>query len=353
MAASISSEPNEPFRFGWIVEIDPWDPESTPAKRTALGRFRHEGATFGYSPSGRVVFYTGDDERFEYAYKYVSDHAYDPLKRGFGQGLLDEGTLYVATFNDDGTGDWNPLIYGEGPLTPANGFHSQGDVLIKTRMASDLVGATRMDRPEDFEQNPATHKIYLALTNNTQRTAVDTNEPNPRADNAWGHVIELTEADDDAASTSFTWDIFLLCGDPEDPSTYFAGFDKSQVSPISCPDNLSFDRCGNLFIATDGAPGTWAGIFSPAPNDAIHVLPVEGPSGATSSSCSRAWSPARSRACSSPTRTGCCSPRSSTRARARRWLRRPARGPAARPARRWSPSPSGAGGSVPEPDQAW
>jgi uncharacterized protein len=266
----VSSEPNEPFRFGWIVEIDPWDPDSTPVKRTALGRFRHEGATFGHSPSGRVVFYTGDDERYEYAYKYVSTNAYDPLKRGIGQGLLDEGTLYVARFDDDGSGEWLPLVHGEGPLTAENGFHNQGDILIKTRLASDLLGATRMDRPEDFEQNPWTHKVYLALTNNTRRMDDETDTANPRAENAFGHVIEITEADNDAASLTFAWDIFLLCGDPEDESTYFAGFPKELVSPIANPDNIAFGPDGNLWLSTDGQPGSLELA------DALHVVPTLG-----------------------------------------------------------------------------
>lgn len=153
---NIEVEPNEPFRFGWVVEIDPFDPDSTPVKRTALGRFRHEGATWGYSPSGRVAFYSGDDARFEYVYKYVSDEAYDPIKRGMGQGLLDNGSLYVAVLNDDGSGAWLTLRHGEGPLTEENGFASQGDVLIHTRQAADLLGAAKMDRPEDIQQTPST-----------------------------------------------------------------------------------------------------------------------------------------------------------------------------------------------------
>lgn len=267
---NVEVEPNEAFRFGWVVEIDPMDPDSTPVKRTALGRFRHEGATWGYSPSGRVAFYSGDDARFEYVYKYVSDEAYDPLKRGMGQGLLDNGTLYVAVLNDDGSGEWLPLRYGEGPLTEENGFSSQGDVLIQTRIAADLLGATKMDRPEDIQQNPVNHKIYGAFTNNTQRTEDDVDASNPRPDNAYGHIIEFTEDGDDAASETFTWDIFILCGDPSDDSTYFAGYPKENVSAVACPDNVNFDSAGNLWISTDGQPGTLDQA------DGLYVVPTDG-----------------------------------------------------------------------------
>jgi hypothetical protein len=265
----LSKEPNEPFRFGWVVEVDPYDPESTPKKRTALGRFRHEAATFVLSANDKMVAYSGDDERFEYIYKFVSEATYDAENREANMDILDEGTLYVAKFNDDGSGEWLPLVFGEGPLTEANGFTSQGDVLVKTRLAADELGATPMDRPEDMETNPVNQKVYVALTNNDKRE--DTNPMNPRAENLYGHVLEITEENDDHGATSFTWDIFLLCGDPEDESTYFADFDKSKVSPISCPDNVTFDRAGNLWIATDGQPGTLN------VNDGCFMVPVEGP----------------------------------------------------------------------------
>lgn len=267
----VVAEPNEPFRFGWVVEVDPWNPASTPIKHTALGRMRHEGAEFALAPSGQVVLYMGDDERFEYAYKYVSAEAWDPLKRGMGQSLLENGTLYVARYDDDGSGEWLPLVYGENGLDESNGFSSQGDVLIKTRLAADVLGATRMDRPEDMQQNPVTKRVYLALTNNTQRTADDTDPSNPRPSNSWGHVIEMTEAGDDPTATSFSWEIFLLCGDPNDESTYFAGFPKDMVSPIANPDNLTFDADGNLWIATDGQPGTLELA------DGLFAVPTTGP----------------------------------------------------------------------------
>jgi secreted PhoX family phosphatase len=269
-----SKHPNEPFRFGWVVEVDPYDPTFQPVKRTALGRLKHEAATSVVAPSGQVGAYTGDDERFEHVYKFVSQGRFDPNDRAANLNLLDQGTLYAARFNADGTGTWVPLVFGQGALTAANGFTSQADVLIRARNAALAAGATRMDRPEDVETNPATGKVYMVMTNNTNR-GVGTNPgadpPNPRASNRWGHIIEVTEAGNDPAGTAFRWEIFLLCGDPADPSTYFAGFDKSQVSKIANPDNITFDTRGNLWIATDGQPGS-LGV-----NDAIHGVPTEGP----------------------------------------------------------------------------
>lgn len=272
----LGKEPNEPFRFGWAVEIDPYDPMSTPKKRTTLGRFRHEAQTFVVAPDGRVVCYTGDDERFEYIYKFITDGTFDSANREANMDILDSGTLYVAKFNDDGSGEWMPLVFGEGPLTENNGFTSQGDVLVKTRLAADALGATKMDRPEDMEPNPVNKKIYVALTNNTKR-GVDEGSPgtdkaNPRADNKYGHVIEMTEDGDDHAALAFSWEIFLLCGDPADTETetYFAGYPKDRVSKISCPDNVTFDKVGNLWISTDGMPKTLE------INDGIFAVPVEG-----------------------------------------------------------------------------
>jgi secreted PhoX family phosphatase len=276
----MAKEPNEAFRFGWVVEIDPTDPTSTPVKHTALGRFKHEAATFALAKSGQAVFYTGDDARFEYVYKFVSKGKYNPNDRKANMNLLSEGTLYAAKFNDDGTGQWLPLVFGQGKLT-APTFRNQGDVVIRAREAADLQGATKMDRPEDIEQNPVNKKIYMVMTNNSQRgaegkPAVD--KSNPRPDNRTGHIIEVTEADDDPGATTFKWEIFMLCGNParENPDqpnsqTYFAGFDKKKVSPIAAPDNITFDVDGNLWIATDGAARP-IGF-----NDGLFAVPVAGP----------------------------------------------------------------------------
>jgi uncharacterized protein len=188
--------------------------------------------------------------------------------------LLDAGTLYVARFNEDGTGQWLPLVHGQGPLTVANGFTSQGDVLIKTRLAADRLGATKMDRPEDVEANPVNGKVYMVFTNNTQRGTENRpapDAPNPRPNNAFGHIIEATEDANDFTATTFRWEIFMLGGTPSDPSTYFAGFPADQVSPIGCPDNITFDTRGNLWIATDGQASALK------VHDAIHAVATEGP----------------------------------------------------------------------------
>lgn len=263
-------EPKEPFRFGWVVEIDPYDPNWKPIKRTNLGRFKHEAATSTVAKGGQVVFYSGDDERFQRVYKYVTEGSYNPNNRTANRDLMDAGVLYVATFNDDGKGVWTPLIYGQNGLDESNGFANQTDILVNTRRAADVVGATKMDRPEDIEVNEVNKKVYIALTNNTNRTAEQVDAANPRASNTYGHVIELTETNDDHAATTFEWNIFLLAGDPNDESTYFAGYDKSKVSIISCPDNVTFDMDGNLWISTDGQPGTID--F----NDGLFSVPVAG-----------------------------------------------------------------------------
>ena len=256
----IGKEPNEIHRFGWVVEIDPFDPNSTPKKRTALGRFKHEGAGNIVNRDGRFVIYQGDDQRFEYIYRFVTKGKVDEARREGNKDLLDEGTLYAARFNADGSGVWLQLVFGEGPLTPASGFSDQGDVLINTRFAADLVGATKMDRPEDIEANPKTGKVYCMLTNNTERTPVATDAANPRPFNKFGHIVEITPDGGDHAAPTFRWEILVQCGDPSiagvgatfNPATSANGW-------FANPDNCVVDAEGRLWVATDGNSGNKTG----------------------------------------------------------------------------------------------
>ena len=332
----ITREPNEPHRFGYVVEVDPYDPSSTPKKRTALGRFKHEGANVQIAEDGRVVAYSGDDERFDYIYKFVSKNRYQPgsddAARRHNLTLLEEGDLYVAHFTGDspaeqidgratvpadgefdGTGQWIPLVLDGQSMVPGK---SVPWVLTFTRLAADRLGKqldangdfpdpaaavvvdaskvpTRMDRPEDIQVNPVNGRVYAALTNNSQRQVAD--EANPvarsfafdvedgtyeeRAGNRNGHVLEWLETDG-IAGDDFYWRVFIVAGDPQTPATYFAGYDKSKVSAISCPDNLEFDPAGTLWISTDGTvlstvnqeAGTFAGT-----NDGLFAVPTAGP----------------------------------------------------------------------------
>ncbi|MGW0160259.1 PhoX family protein [Mycobacterium sp. NPDC003323] len=286
----VIATPNEINRFGYVVELNPWDPASAPIKHTALGRFKHEAATIHVTDDGSVVAYTGDDERFDYMYKFVSAKKVQPGNMAHNMTILDEGTLYVAKLSSDipadqidgsgelpaegkfaGTGTWIPLLRSgaNGQAESLVDGMSAQDVAVFTRLAGDKAGATKMDRPEDFEANPKTGKVYVALTNNTNRGAEGKAGPdaaNPRNDNKNGQVLELT---DNHTGTDFTWELLLVCGDPEAADTYFGGFDKTKVSPISCPDNLAFDSHGNLWVSTDGNA-----LDS---NDGLFAVSLEGP----------------------------------------------------------------------------
>jgi secreted PhoX family phosphatase len=238
----LAANPNEPNRFGWVVEIDPGDPTSTPKKRTALGRVKHENASFTEADDGRAVVYTGDDERFQYLYKFVSAK---PWRRaGRNHSPLDDGTLYVARFDPDGSGVWLPLSEGAVP-----GYGSLADILIDTRGAATVVGATPMDRPEWVAVHPLEPGVaYGTFTNNTNRTTTDA--ANPRPNNAFGHIIRWQNTGGDHGATSFIWSAFALAG---------AGLgtgDGSTIPPADAfgsPDGLAFDNDGRLWIETDGS----------------------------------------------------------------------------------------------------
>jgi len=249
----LSKEPNEPNRFGWIVEVDVNDPTSKPKKRTALGRFKHEGAESIVARDGRVVFYLGDDERFDYVYKFVTAGTFKADDRAANMNLLDDGTLYVAKFAENGSMVWMPLVQGQGPLTAENGFESQADVLIETRKAADLLGATKMDRPEDIQPNGTTGTVYVMLTNNTKRKADQVDAANPRAENAFGHIIEIVEEGGDFAATTGRWEVLLKCGDPS-VAEVGATFSTATTANgwFGMPDNCAVDSAGRLWVSTDG-----------------------------------------------------------------------------------------------------
>ena len=243
-------DPHEPNRFGWVVEIDPFDPESTPVKRTALGRMKHEGATTHIAKGGRLVVYLGDDQVNEYLYKFVSARHWQSLQAQ-GKSPLDEGTLYVARFDENGSGAWLPLVHGEGPLTEVNGFADQGEVLVKTRLAADAVGATPMDRPEWTAVDPRTGTVYLTLTNNTSEEKVES-AANPRTPNPWGHIIRWDEAHGDHTATTFVWDLFLLAGPGRDSASPDGSTIKAEDA-FGSPDGLWLDPDSRVWIQTDGA----------------------------------------------------------------------------------------------------
>ncbi len=247
--------PNEPNRFGWVVEIDPFEPASKPVKRTLLGRCCHESATPSLAPDGRLAIYTGDDKAFEYIYKFVSGDKVDTADRAKNRDLLDHGTLYVGRFNDDGSGAWLPLVHGQNGLTAANGFRDQAEVLVKTRFAADRVGGTQMDRPEWVAVNEKTREVVATLTNNAERGVAAKPRPNaanPRAANLLGQIIRWREANDDPAALTFRWDMLALAGDPKAADSKWQG--NFAGDAFANPDGVRFDPSGRLWVMTDISP---------------------------------------------------------------------------------------------------
>ena len=252
----VHQNPNEPNRFGWVVELDPMDPASTPVKRTALGRAAHEGAWVAVTRDGRAVVYSGEDARFEYIYKFVSRDRIQPAGNGLtaaqaNRELLDHGTLYVARFDADGRGRWLPLVLGQGPLTAANGFADQGEVVIKARQAADLLGGTKMDRPEWLAIDERSRWVYCTLTNNSARGAEGqpgVDAANPRANNTMGHIIRWKE-DGDFDGQAFEWNHLVLAGDPANERPQAQGNIRGDL--YACPDGITFDARGVLWIQTD------------------------------------------------------------------------------------------------------
>jgi secreted PhoX family phosphatase len=260
----IAKNPNEFNRHGWVVEIDPFDPKSTPIKRTALGRFKHENAALAETKGGRVVVYMGDDERGEFIYKFISRDKIDHQNPKANRNLLDHGTLYVAQFDNGdsnpdhpkGKGTWVELTYGKNGIDASSGFASQAEVLIHARMAASVVKATRMDRPEWIVVSPKDGQVYCTLTNNAKRgeDGQPIGGPNPRAKNQYGQILRWRENGDNASAMEFTWDLFVVAGNPGVHSGTPQG-GSSNINPqnmFNSPDGLGFDKGGRLWILTDG-----------------------------------------------------------------------------------------------------
>jgi secreted PhoX family phosphatase len=269
----LAKHPNEANRCGWVVEIDPFDPISTPIKRTALGRFSHENAALTVANDGRVVIYMGDDARGEHIYKFVSAKPHTPADKAANTDLLDEGTLYVAQFNANpgelaGAGKWLELSFGKNGLDQTTGFNDHADVLIDARLAATVVGATTMDRPEWIAVHPSNGSVLCTLTNNTNRGEQDNqpvNGPNPRSQNRYGQIVRWWPDNNDHASDTFQWDLFVLAGNP----TVHAGTLNAGSANVTAdnmfngPDGLGFDATGRLWIQTDGSyanTGDFAGM---------------------------------------------------------------------------------------------
>lgn len=260
----LAKNPNELNRHGWVVEIDPFDPKSTPVKRTALGRFKHENAAVGQTADGRAVVYMGDDERGEFIYRFISRDPITPGNPKANRDLLDHGTLYVARFDEGdgsaehprGRGQWVELSHGKHGLDAAAGFDSQAQVLIHARQAATLLKATRMDRPEWIVISPRDGQVYCTLTNNIKRgdDGQPVGGPNPRAKNVYGQILRWRQVGNDHAADAFEWDLFAVAGNPvahtEGPGRGSPNITAQNL--FNSPDGLAFDEGGRLWILTDG-----------------------------------------------------------------------------------------------------
>ena len=267
-------DPTQPANnYGWVVEIDPYQELSAPTKRTAMGRFSHENVAYMADANKRVAFYMGDDSTPGCIYKFIPDRAYSDTNRFANLDLLDYGTLYVARFNADGTGEWRALVQGQnglivGASDPGNAsqsagvtapttvnFASQADVLLRCPSAARVAGGTIMDRPEWITVAPDNKAIFVTLTNNSGRQKTDA--ANPRTSNRHGHIVKFRETGDSPLATGFTWEIFLLAGDPG-----FAAAGATQVGntvgdTFSSPDGIRIDPQGRLWVQTDhSVPGS-------------------------------------------------------------------------------------------------
>ncbi|HYG43955.1 MAG TPA: alkaline phosphatase PhoX [Bordetella sp.] len=261
-----NSQPEE--GYGWVVEIDPYQPTSTAVKRTAMGRFDHENTAYMVDDSNRVAFYMGDDGTPGCIYKFIPSRPYDPANRANNATLLDEGTLYVARFNDDGSGNWVELTVGKNGLTagavdPGNytqvapgslpgqtliDFNSQADVLVNTKAAARVAGATLMDRPEWITVG-LDKTVYCTLTNNGSRRR--TSAANPRTNNSHGHIVRWKENGDSPLATTFEWNLLLLAGYDESEGQAANLTGTINGDTFSSPDGIRIDTQGRLWVQTD------------------------------------------------------------------------------------------------------
>ncbi len=287
---------NEHNQYGWVVEIDPYDPTSVPRKRTALGRMNHEGAWPGRFVAGvRPTWYMGCDAQNEYLYKFVSATPWAPAdatatnRLAIGDKYMDNGTLYVARYDANGNGVWLPLVFGTGAVTATNAtysFSDAGDVAINSRLAADAQGATRMDRPEWTAVNPKTGEVYLTLTNNASRTGTTTDAANPRAyvdppsttrANRNGHIIRLRETGDTTEALTFVWDIYAFGAGSDLEAANINVSDLTADNDFSSPDGLWFSRTQNA--GGVGTPLLWVETDDGAFTDVTNCMLLVGQPG--------------------------------------------------------------------------